>query len=305
MSTNKDYYKILGVEKNSSQEDLKKAYRKLAREHHPDVVAEKDKVEAEKRFKEINEAYRILSDPEKRKMYDQFGTADPNMGGFNGNGNQGGWGPFNYTYTTNGANSDFGDFDPFDIFEDFFGFRGFGSSRAPRKGKSLYYQMNVEFNEAVFGSEKEVHVESGTIKIKIPAGARDGLELKFSGKGMPGPNNAPAGDLFITLKINTPKEFKFYGDNILITKEIDSIAAALGAEVKIPVVDLKSSDALGTVSLKVPPATQYGSRLLVRGKGMPRLGGKGQGDIVVELIVVTPKRLTKKQKELLEEYQKS
>ena len=308
MANGKDYYKVLGIDKNASEEDVKKAYRKLAREHHPDVVSEKDKEAAEKRFKEINEAYRVLSDAEKRKMYDTYGTADPNQGfgGFSGGAGRGGqWGPFTYTYTSNGSNAggnaDYGDFDPFDIFESMFGFRGFGGQRAPRRGKSLYYQLNIEFREAVFGVEKEVSIESGKVKIKIPSGARDGLELKFTGKGMPGPSGTPAGDLFITLKVPSPKGFKVAGDDLYVVAEIDIVTAAIGGTVEVPVVDLASSDALGKAKLKISAGTQYGARLLIRGKGMPRLHGRGQGDVMVQIAVVVPKTLNKKQRSLLEE----
>lgn len=302
MVSGKDYYKILGVDKNASEEDIKKAYRKLAREHHPDVVAEKDKPEAEKRFKEINEAYRILSDAEKRKMYDQYGTADPNRGFGGFSGSSGRQGPFTYTYSSNGADFGFGDFDPFDIFESMFGFRGFGGQRPQRRGKSLYYHLAVDFSEAVRGVEKEINVESGRIRIKIPSGARDGLEIKFTGKGMPGPEGAPPGDLFITLKVKNPSNFKIVSDDIFVLKEIDIAAAALGSVLEVPVVDLSSVDCIGKVKLNVPAGTQYGAKLVVRGKGMPRLHGRGQGDLVVQFVVVVPKRLNKRQKDLLREY---
>jgi len=194
MATAKDYYEILGVKKESTLDEIKKSYRKLAREHHPDMVKESDKSNAEKRFKEINEAYQVLSDPQKRKMYDQFGTVGSDFGpeGFSGSSQGGQWGPFSYTYSSSGGNpfSENGEFDPFDIFEDFFGFRGFGSRR-PRKGKNLYYEMRLEFRDIIFGIEREINVESGKVKVKIPAGMRDGMEIKFSGKGMPGPDGAP------------------------------------------------------------------------------------------------------------------
>lgn len=309
MANGKDYYKILGVDKNASEEDIKKAYRKLAREHHPDVVSEKDKEAAEMRFKEINEAYRVLSDPEKRKMYDRFGTAEPGQGfggfsGFQGGGRGGQWGPFTYTYTSGGGGNDYADFDPFDIFESMFGFRGFGGQRTPRRGKSLYYQMNVSFKEAVFGVEKEINVDSGKVKIKIPSGARDGMELKFSGKGMPGPSGTPAGDLFITLRVEAPKGFRVVGDDLLVIAEIDIVTASIGGVVEVPVVNLNASDGLGKAKLNIPSGTQYGTKLLIRGKGMPRLHGRGQGDVMVQVVVVIPKKMSKKQKDLLEEFAK-
>src|SRR4030042_248142 len=207
----KDFYEILGVSKSATQEEIKKAYRNLARAHHPDMVKDSDKKSAEVRFKEINEAYQVLSDPQKRRMYDQYGHSGAgfgaNGGGFGGFGDFSGFarggqkGPFTYTYTSSGENpfGGFEDFDPFDIFESFFGSRGFGS-RSPKKGKNLYYEMNITFKEALFGVEKSVKIESGNVTIKIPVGIRSGMEIKFVGKGMPGPNGAPNGDLFITVK---------------------------------------------------------------------------------------------------------
>ena len=170
MASNKDYYQILGINKNASAEEIKQAYRKLAREHHPDMVKDGDKAAAEQRFKEINEAYQVLSDPQKRKMFDQYGSAAfsggaQNAGAGFGGFNQGQWGPFSYSYTNGNANGfDFGgDFDPFDIFEQAFGFRGFGGrAQGPKKGKNLYYEIHITFAESVFGLEKEVNVAPRT-----------------------------------------------------------------------------------------------------------------------------------------------
>jgi DnaJ-class molecular chaperone len=313
----KDYYQILGIGKNASQDEIKQAYRKLAREHHPDMVKDSDKAAAEKRFKEINEAYQVLGDAQKRKMYDQYGTTGAEFGqgggGFGaGQGQQQGqWGPFTYTYTSGGGNAGanpFGgyeDFDPFDVFESFFGSRGFGSSRQPRKGKNLYYEMVIDFADAVFGLEKEVNVESGKVTIKIPAGVRDGTELRFSNKGMPGPAGASAGDLFITLRVKKPQEFDIAGDNIVVNEEIDFTVATLGGELEVPVVDVTKANAVGYAKLKIPAGTQPGTRFLLRSKGMPKLRGHGQGDVIVNVFVTIPKKISKKQKDILEEYQKS
>lgn len=302
MANGKDYYSILGVPKNASQEDIKQAYRKLAREHHPDMVKDGDKTAAETRFKEINEAYQILSDPQKRRMYDQFGTAGPQYaggpGGFEQGFGTGQWGPF--TYTTTG-NAGFGDFDPFDVFEEFFGFRGFGN-RAQRRGKNLAYEMQVTFAEAVHGTEKSIEVDSGPITIKIPQGARNGTELRFAGKGMPGPNGAPAGDLYITIRVSTPREFQVIGDNLGIALELNFTQVILGDIVEIPVVDLAQVNGLGKTNLKVPSGTQPGTQFRIRGKGMPRLNGRGQGDVIVQIYVKIPNKINKKQKELLEQY---
>ncbi len=312
MANGKDYYNILGVGRNASPEEIKQAYRKLAREHHPDMVDAANKESAEKRFKEINEAYQVLGDSQKRKMYDQFGTADPNAG-FGGFGGQrsGQTGPFTYTYTSGGQGGqnpfgfENGEFDPFDIFEDFFGFRGFGGGRRPRKGKNLNYEINVSFRDAVFGLEKEINVESGKVLIKIPAGVRDGTELRFAGKGMPGEGGVPAGDLFLTIRVSYPKEFRVMNDTLVVVSEVDLVLATLGGGINIPVIDLNQPSGVGTVKLKIPAGTQYGAQFALRGKGMPRLGGRGQGDVLVQVLVMTPKKMSKKQRELLEEFRKS
>ena len=310
VANGKDYYNILGVSKNASADDIKKAYRKLAREHHPDMVDESDKAQAEKRFKEINEAYQVLSDPQKKKMYDQFGHAGPGFagagapgGGFGGD-RAGQWGPFTYSYSSSGG-TPFGDIDPFDIFEDFFGFRGFGGARKPRKGKNLYYEMHINFADAVHGAEKEINVESGKIKVKIPQGVQNGTEMRFAGKGMPGPKGVPSGDLFISFRVATQEEFRRVGANLAIAVEIDFAQAALGDTVEVPVVDLNKSSGVGKAKLKIPSGTQPGTQIRLRGKGMPRINSSGRGDIIAQVFVKIPKRLSRKQRKILEEYQKA
>lgn len=303
MSAKKDYYDILGVSKTSSDSDIKQAYRKLAREHHPDMVKDGDKKKAEERFKEINEAYQILSDPQKRKMYDQFGHAGMSgVGGGGGFGGQGGqWGPFSYSYSSNGQNG-FGDVDPFDVFEEFFGFRGFGGQRQPRKGKNLYYEMYIPFVDAVKGTEKTIKVEGNEIKVRVPQGIRDGNEMRFSGKGMPGPNGIPNGDLFITFRVEMPKNFERYDDNLLTAVEIDFVQATLGDVVEVLVVDPNSSTGIGKGNLKIPSGTQSGTNFRLKEKGMPKLGEKGFGDLIIQVYVKIPTKLSKKQKELLEQF---
>ncbi|MFA6981508.1 MAG: DnaJ C-terminal domain-containing protein [Patescibacteria group bacterium] len=300
MANGKDYYNILGVSKTASDDDIKKAYRKLAREHHPDMVAESDKSTAEKRFKEINEAYQVLSDPQKRKMYDQFGSAGPGFAG--GQGQPGGqWGPFSYTYSSGGQGSPFGDVDPFDIFEDFFGFRGFGA-RKPRKGKNLHYEMRVDFADAIHGAEKTINIESGHVTVKIPRGVRTGTEMRFPGRGMPGPDGTPAGDLFISFRVDTPDNFQRVGDNLGVVEEIDFVQAVLGDTVDVTVVDPDSPSGLGKAKLKVPSGTQPGTQFRLSGKGMPRLSGSSRGDVIVQVMIKIPQRLSKQQKRVLEEY---
>lgn len=291
----------------------------MAREHHPDMVNEKEKPGAEKRFKELNEAYQVLSDPDKRRMYDQFGHAsfgggagggsggqNPFGGGFGG-GNTGQWGPFSYSYSSSdgGASGAGFDFDPFDIFESAFGFRGFGGARKPKKGKNLYYEMAIDFVDAVKGSEKEVNVEGGKLTIKIPAGARDGIELRYPEKGAKGPDGVPNGDLYISLRVKTPKQFERYGDDLATRVEVSFAQAALGDVIDVEVIDINSLDGLGKVKMKVPAGTQPASYIKLKGKGMPRLQRSGQGDVIVKVDIKIPTRLNRTQKDLLEKYQKA
>jgi len=299
----KDYYDILGISKAATKDEIKRAYRRLAREHHPDMVKDGDKSTAEKRFKEINEAYQVLSDPQKRKMYDQFGHAGPGSGG-TGPGHSGKWSPFTYTYSSSGADpfgSIFEGFDPFDVFESFFGSRGFGRSRAPRKGKNLYYEMHISFKEAVTGIEREIKVDSGKVTIKIPKGIRSGTEIRFSGMGMAGPGSVPKGDLFITVRYKSPTEFDIARENVIVTKEINFVTALLGGVVDVPIVDAASPSGVGSAQLKIPLGTQPVSSFVVKGKGLPRLHRSGNGDVLVQTIVTFPRRLSRKQRKILEQ----
>ncbi len=316
MATKRDYYDILGVPRNATEDDLKKAYRRLAMEHHPDMVKDGDKKAHEERFKEINEAYQVLSDPQKRKMYDMYGhsgmggfagaDAYGGMGsqGFGGQGFSGQWGPFTYTYSSNmGDQNPFGDVDPFEVFQDFFGFRGFGGQRQPKRGKNLSYQLEIDFVDAVKGAQKTIKVETGELTIKIPQGARDGTELRFAGRGLPGPTGTPPGDLFITLRVPTPKEFQDRsGDDLGILLQLDFVTAILGGLVDIPIVDVKSPTGISKTQLKIPAGTQHGARFSVHGKGMPRLNGRGFGDIIVQVAIKIPASVSKRQRELLELY---
>ncbi len=296
----KDYYEILGVSKNAAKDDIKKAYKRLAKKHHPDV----DKsAGANERFKEINEAYQVLSDEKKRAAYDQFGSAafEPGagFGGFGGAQTQRGrWGPFTYTYTTSGGmpDFDFGDFsDPFNIFEQVFGVRGFG--RQPRRGRNLYYSITIDFMDAVRGLTQEVSLNGKKLKIKIPAGIRDGGEIKFRGEGEAGPAGLPAGDLYLTVRIRPHPVFTRVGDDIFIWQEISFVQAALGDTIEVETVDKP-------VKLKIPAGTQPGTQFRLRGKGIPHLRGRGRGDQYVRIFVRVPEKLSREQKRLLEEFQK-
>jgi len=300
-NSSKDYYQILGLSKGASIDEVKKAYRKLAREHHPDVA--KDKKVAEARFKEINEAYQILSSPEKKKMYDTYGHVGRGSG-FDPFGSGGGSsGPFTWTYSSRSpSGGSFGNFDPFDVFEEFFGFRGFGG--AARKGKNLYYTLDLSFKDAVKGLEKEINLNGKKLKIKIPSGVRRGTELRFEGEGEQGPSGRPSGDLFLTVNVATHPRFQRFGNDIYIVEEISVVQATVGDTLSVPVVDPRKSSGESTVKLKVPAGTQPGTDLRLKGKGMPNLRGRGKGDMYVRIKVVIPEKVTKKQKKILEEFEK-
>ncbi len=295
----KDYYQILGIPKNASAEDIKAAYKKLAKEHHPDVA--KDKAQAEVKFKEINEAYQVLSDPQKKKQYDTFGTTGAQNPFGGGAGQSGQWGPFSYSYSSTGE-SPFGDVDPFDIFEDVFGFRGFSGQRRPRKGKDLRFEMVVEFKDSVRGLEEEVSFGGKKLKVKVPAGIRDGNEIRFEGQGELGPNNLPNGDLYLRIRVKPHQILQRNGDDIYMLKEINFVEATLGAEIEIPVVELNSHTGESTTKLKIPSGTQPATTFRIRGKGMPKLRVNGRGDMFVQVNIKIPTKLSKDQKRILEEY---
>lgn len=285
MAAKSDYYDILGVSKDASADEIKRAYRKQALEWHPDKHKDNKEV-AEKRFKEINEAYQVLSDAEKRSAYDQFGHAAFSPGGMPGGfggfpgaqGQTGRWGPFTYTYTSTGDGSPFAGFDfgdPFEIFEQFFGGSPFGarSARIPR------YGITIDFMEAIEGVEKEVSIEGKKRKIKIPPGVDDGSRIRFD-------------DFILSINVRPHNLFERDGVNIYVRLAISYSLAALGGTITVPTVD-------GEVKLRIRPGTQSGTMMRLRGKGAPHLRDRGRGDQYVRLTVAVPERLTRKQKELV------
>lgn len=291
MATQTDYYDILGVSKSASADEIKKAYRKQALEWHPDKHTS-DKEAAEKRFKEINEAYQVLSDTQKRSAYDQYGHdafAPGGMpGGFGGAGGPftqtGRYGPFTYTYTTTGgdggnpfAGYDFGD--PFDIFEQFFG----GGSPFRQARQVPRYSITIDFMEAIKGVTKEVAIEGKKRKIKIPAGVDEGSRINF-------------GDFSLSINVRNDPIFERDGDDIYARVVIPFSLAALGGMIEIPTVD-------GEVKIRIRPGTQSGTMVRLRGKGAPRLHGGGKGDEYVRLNVLVPEKLTREQKEIVKEMQ--
>lgn len=289
MSTKRDYYEILGVSKDASDKELKTAYRKMALKFHPDQNKEKD---AEEKFKEVNEAYEILSDKQKKQAYDQFGHAafDPSAagGGFGGFRQAGGRqsGPFSYSYSTSGSpfgNTDFGD--PFDIFEQFFGGASpFGQAGGGRKPKP-HYALKIDFMEAVKGTEKRFIHQGSERTVKIPAGANDGTRIQYD-------------DFIVSINVTPHQTFKRDQYDIFVDHEIPFTLAALGGTISVPTIDEE-------VKLKVRPGTQPSTMIRLQGKGVPHIRGKGAGDQYVRLIVTIPKNLSREQKKILQKFEKS
>ena len=366
MAAKRDYYEVLGVDKNATEEEIKKAYRKLAKKYHPDPNPN-NKEEAEAKFKEVNEAYENLSDPQKRKMYDQFGANGPQGFGQGGFGGQGGY------YSYNGSGFDgFGDFgDLGDIFSSFFG-GGFGGRNSsarrngPSKGADLNVRMEITFEQAFMGVEKEVVItrdeectvchgtgaKPGTspikcptchgtgqvtqvqntilgqmqttrtcsachgtgeiinepcencrgkgtvrkqpkIKVKIPAGIDDNQTVVLRGEGEPGKKGGPKGDLYITVKVKNHSVFTRKGNNVLCDIPITMTQAALGAELEIPMVDGSKE------KYKIPEGTQTGTKFTIRNKGFKSINSNSIGEFIFTVVVQTPKRLTREQRDLL------
>ena len=275
MAAKRDFYDVLGVSKNASAAEIKKAYRKLALQWHPD---KNKSAEANGKFKEINEAYEVLSDSQKKQAYDQFGHAafDPRYG-------TAGQGPFTYTYTTDGGggpdvNFDFGGFsDPFEIFAQFFG----GGSPFGQASRMPRYGLTLSFMEAAGGCEKEVVIEGRRRVIKTPAGVDDGSRVRF-------------GDFDVTIDVKPDKTFKRDGADVFVNQEIPLTLAILGGTIEVPTID-------GDLKLRIRPGTQPDTMVRLRGKGIKKLHGYGSGDEYVRLKVKIPDRLTRQQKEILEE----
>jgi molecular chaperone DnaJ len=355
MAAVKDLYETLGVSKSASQDEIKKAYRKLARQHHPD--ANPGDTAAEERFKEVQGAYDVLSDPEKRKQYDRFGSANgrgpgPGAGGFNFDG-------FDI--------SDLGDLG--DIFGGLFGGRGGRAQQQPRgqRGNDLEVDVRLSFEDSLKGVETTIPVQletacrecggsgakpgtaptlcpeckgrgvisesqglfalsqpcprcrgNGTViedpcrrchgsgrerrtkryTVKIPAGVKDGSKIKLRGKGEAGYGGAEAGDLYVVTRVEPSKVYTRRGDDLVVDVPVSYPDAALGAQVRVPTPD-------GEVTVKVKSGTEDGTLLRVKGKGAPKLKGSGRGDVLARVKLTVPKKLSKKQRELIEELQKA
>ncbi|MBM4420399.1 MAG: J domain-containing protein [Chloroflexi bacterium] len=285
----KDYYKILGVPKSASAEEIKKAYRKLARQHHPDVAKGKD---SEARFKEVNEANEVLADPEKRRRYDTLG---PNwQQQFAGNGGPGGPGGYQWVHTGQpGGFGDGGDFSDFfrTVFggggpgmEDLFGGPGRGpQGRRARAGQDVEHDVPITLVEAYHGADRQLRIGTRSLDVKIPAGVRDGQKIRLAGQGAPG---SPAGDLYLVVRITGHPFFQRGGDDLHADLPVALHEALLGAEVTVPTLK-------GRVTLRIPAETQNGRIIRLAGQGMPRPRerGGGFGDLYVTVKVVLPQRL--------------
>jgi molecular chaperone DnaJ len=341
----RDYYEVLGLDKKASGDEIKKSYRRLAREFHPDVNKSPD---AEVKFKEVKEAYDTLSDDQKRANYDRFGHTDPNQGFGGGGADFGG-----------GIN---------DIFDMFFGGGGRRNPNAPQRGADLEYPMTLEFKEAIFGKEMDITIPrtescdvcsgsgakpgtkpevcgicrgsgqqevvqntpfgrivnrqgcancSGTgkiikdrcnscwgagkvkkqrkIHVKIPAGVDEGAQMRITGEGESGVRGGPAGDLYISIRVKSHDFFERDGEDIYCEVPLTFAQAALGDEIEVPTLTER-------VKLKVPAGTQTNTQFRLKGKGVPKLRGYGQGDQHVKVVVVTPTHLTDEQRQLLRDF---
>jgi molecular chaperone DnaJ len=331
----KDYYGVLGVKKSASADEIRKAFRKLARKYHPDVNP--NNKAAEEKFKEISEANDILTDPKKRKIYDQLGFYSDNIdpaaaeayargggfgaGGFGGfpgaqGGAQGRGGPQQEVHF------DFGDFDfgQFsnaagqgrqqrggfrDIFGSMFG-GGFGQDQnVPQSGQDLEYTVNVGFWQAIKGDTMRLNIQrpgpkgemiTEPVEFRLKAGTRDGQRIRLAGKGAPGRNGGPQGDLFLVIRVGEHPVFRREGDNIYITVPVTFPEASLGAKVEVPTID-------GRAQLRIPPGTQCGQKLRMREKGVKSATREGMiGDQIVEVKIFVPQVRDERSKEILREF---
>lgn len=312
-----DYYKVLGINKNATQDEIRTAFRKLARKHHPDLNPN-DK-EANKKFQQINEANEVLSDPEKRKKYDQYGKdwqhaeafekAQQSAGGsrrraqgaYQGQG--GGFSSEDFSGAFGGADAGFGGGEFSDFFESLFG-RGSSSSTSAGRGKSkfrgqdLQAELHLSLADAYQTRQQVLTVNGKNIRITIPAGVENGQVIKLKGHGNPGVNKGPDGDLYITFIISDDPNFRREGNNLYSKATVDLYTAVLGGEITVDTLG-------GKVKLKIKPGTQNGTNMRLKGKGFPVYKKEGQfGDLYVSLDIKLPENLSEKEKALFKELAK-
>jgi curved DNA-binding protein len=281
----KDYYKILGVNRNASEREIKQAYRRLARQYHPDVNPG-DK-SAEGKFKQINEAYEVLSDKENRQKYDKYGDQWQYADQFEKAQRQQapGW-----DFSRGGSRVYFGEGDFGSLFDDLL--RGFGTSRGqprPRRGQSLEYPVEVTLEEAYHGTTRTLSFADGKrLEVKVPPGVRNGSRVRLAGKGVQG------GDLYLIVSLKPHPTFERRGDDLSVGVSVPLVVAMLGGEVQVPTLK-------GKLALKIPPETQNGRTFRLAGQGMPHLGDKSRGDLLAKVRVVLPTKLSAKEKELFKQ----
>lgn len=287
-----DYYKILEIPKTATESDIKKAYRKLARKYHPDLNP--NNKEAEKKFKEINEANEVLSDPEKRKKYDEFGKDWKHADEFKKAKQQ------QQAYNKANPQQDFSQFsgDFSDFFESMYGNSGGRSRQTKFRGQDLSAELQLNLKDVYKSQQQTLTINGKNIRLTFPAGIENGQVIKISGHGANGVNGGPNGDLYITFSIKNDTKFKREGSNLYTTADLDLYTALLGGNVLIDTFD-------GKVKLKVAPETQPGTKVKLKGKGFPVYKKENQfGDLYVTYQVKLPTNLSDKEKELLTALQK-
>jgi curved DNA-binding protein len=303
----RDYYETLGVSKNATEDEIKSAFRKLARKYHPDVA--KDKKAAEEKFKQINEAYEVLSDPEKRKKYDQLGANWNQPGGFQPPPDWGGGQPGGRSYQwggdgDGGVQFEFGGTGFSDFFEAFFGggrgrsaFGGFGGREATaERGADVEADILVTLEEALHGSTRTVSLRRPgsnkveTYQVRIPRGVHEGQRIRLAGQGEAGARGGKSGDLFLRVRLAKHPDFTVEGSDLIHEVKIAPWQAVVGTELKVPTLE-------GTVRLKVPPGTQGGQRFRLRERGLPSASGS-RGDLYVVIQIQIPKKLSEREREI-------
>ena len=280
----KDYYNILGVNRNASEREIKQAYRKLARQYHPDVNPG-DK-SAEEKFKQINEAYEVLSDKENRKKYDKYGDQWQYADQFE----KAGWQQApGWDFRRGGTRVYFGEGDFGSLFDDIFSDLYSRRQAQPRRRQSLEYPVEVTLEEAYQGTTRTLSFADGKrLEVKVPPGVRTGSRVRLAGKG------AQGGDLYLVVLVKPHPVFERRGDDLHVGVSVPLVVAMLGGEVKVPTLK-------GKVALKIPPETQNGRTFRLAGQGMPHLGNSSRGDLLAKVKVVLPAKLSAKEKELFKQ----
>jgi curved DNA-binding protein len=284
----KDYYEVLGVPRDASADEIRRAYRKLARQYHPDINHESD---AEERFKEVGEAYEVLNDPEKRERYDRLGdprsagAAGPDMADFEDVFGRAGFGP--------DVRVEFGEGGFSDFFESLFGQGAGTADGGPLRGRDREAVLDLSLEEALEGGRRRLALDSDeSFEVNIPAAVREGQRIRIAGKGAAGRGGGPPGDLYLLVHLRPHRRFRREGDDLQVDLRVTPWEAALGATVPVPTLS-------GTAQVKVPPGSSSGRRLRLRGRGLPTRDG-GRGNLYATVEVAVPKDLSDEQRDLFE-----